>query len=96
MRLGAQLHNGHPNIGSQRGAPEQIQEQLDIGPDGLNEQDRFLLECKFDKLATTAGEHQEHWLLAIQAAREASHIRAQQVEATQSCSHSRKWKQAHT
>ena len=72
-----------------------IQKQLDIGPDGLDKQDRFLLECNFDKLATTAGEHQEHWLLAIQVAREASRIRAQQVETAQSCSHSRKRKRAH-
>ena len=52
----------------------EIQEQLVIGPDSLDEQDWFLLECNFDELATTAGEHQEHWLLAIQAAREASRI----------------------
>ncbi len=42
-----------------------IQEQLDIRPDGLDEQDWFLLECNFNELAATAGEHQEHWLLAI-------------------------------
>ena len=32
-----------------------IQEQLDIGSEGLDEQDRYLLECNFDELATTAG-----------------------------------------
>ena len=73
-----------------------IQEQLDIGSDGLDEQDQFLLECNFNELATTGGENKEHWLLAIQAAREASRIRAQQVEMAQSCSHSRKRKWAHT
>ena len=35
-----------------------IQEQLDIRSDVLNEQDRFLLECNFSKLAPTSGEHQ--------------------------------------
>jgi hypothetical protein len=73
-----------------------IQEQLDIGSDGLNEQDRFLLECNFDKLATAAGEHQEHWLMTIQATREASCIQAQQAETAQPCRHRGKWKRAHT
>jgi hypothetical protein len=73
-----------------------IQEQLDIESDGLDEQDWFLLESNFDKLATTAGEHHEHWLLAIQVKREVSRIRAQQAEMAQPCSHSGKWKQAHT
>ena len=60
-----------------------IQEQLDIGSDSLDEQDQFLLECNFNKFAASAGEHQEHWLLAIQVAREASRIRDQQAEAAQ-------------
>jgi hypothetical protein len=53
---------------------KEVENQLAIGPDGLNGQDRFLLECNFDELATTTGEQQEYWLLGIQAAREASHI----------------------
>jgi hypothetical protein len=53
---------------------KEIKHQLLLGADGLDEQDWFLLECNFDKLATTSGEHQEYWLLAIQAAREASWI----------------------
>jgi hypothetical protein len=51
---------------------KEIKHQLLLGADGLNEQERFLLECNFDKLATTSGEHQEYWLLTILAAREAS------------------------
>ncbi len=51
---------------------KEVEYQLSLGPDGLDEQDRFLLECNFDELATTTGEHQEYWLLAIVAAREAS------------------------
>jgi hypothetical protein len=53
---------------------KEVENQLTISPEGLNEQNRFLLECNFDDLATTTGEQQEYWLLAIQAAREASHI----------------------
>jgi hypothetical protein len=55
---------------------KEVEYQLSLGPDGLDEQDCFLLECNFDKLATTTGEHQEYWLLAIVASREASQLRS--------------------
>ena len=53
---------------------KEIKHQLTTGPGGLNKEDWFLLECNFDELATTTGELQEYWLLAVQAAREASCI----------------------
>ena len=53
---------------------KEIEHQLSLGPDGLDEQDRFLLECNFADLATSLGENQEYWLLAIIAAREASRL----------------------
>ena len=64
---------------------KEVQNQLNISPDELDEQDWFLLECNFDELATTAGEHQEYWLLAIQAAREASRICTGQADMDQQC-----------
>ncbi len=48
---------------------KEIKLQLSLGLEGLEEEDRFLLECNFDNLTTTTGEQQEYWLLAIQAAR---------------------------
>jgi hypothetical protein len=39
---------------------KEIKHQLLLGADRLDEQDRFLLECNFDELATTSGEHQEY------------------------------------
>jgi hypothetical protein len=48
--------------------------QVMLGPDGLAEEDRFLLECNFDELATTNNEHQEYWLLAILVAWEACQL----------------------
>jgi hypothetical protein len=54
---------------------KEIEYQLTLGTDFLGEEDRFLLECNFDNLATMAGEFQEYWLLAIRAAREASRLR---------------------
>ncbi len=44
-----------------------IEHQLQLGPKGLLEEDRFLLECNFDELTSTSGEQQEYWLLTIQA-----------------------------
>jgi hypothetical protein len=64
---------------------KEVEHQLTIGPDALNEEDWFLLECNFGELATTTGEHQEYWLLAIQAAREASPICTQQADKGQQC-----------
>jgi hypothetical protein len=55
---------------------KEIEHQLDLGEEGLAEEDQFLLECNFDELATTNGEQQEYWILAIQAAREACRLRA--------------------
>ncbi len=54
----------------------EIEHQLELGVDGLAEEDRFLLECNFDELATANSEHQEYWLLAIQAAQEVCQLRA--------------------
>jgi hypothetical protein len=53
---------------------EEIAYQLELGAEGLVEDDRFLLECNFDELTTTNGKQQEYWILAIQAAREACRL----------------------
>ncbi len=34
-----------------------IKHQLTIGPEGLDKEDRFLIKCNFDELATTTGKH---------------------------------------
>ena len=47
---------------------KEIQRQQELGEDGLDEQDKFLLEIKLDDLEETSGEYQEYWLLAIRAA----------------------------
>jgi hypothetical protein len=44
------------------------------------EDDKYLLECNLSDLATTNGEEQEYWLLAIKAARMASLISQQQEQ----------------
>jgi hypothetical protein len=54
---------------------KEIDHQLALGPEGLAEEDRFLLECNFEDMVSTNGEQQEYWLLAIRAAREADCLR---------------------
>ena len=53
----------------------EIEYQLSLGPEGLDKQDRFLLERNFNDLTTIAGKGQEYWLLAILGARAASRLR---------------------
>ncbi len=55
---------------------KEIAHQMEMGAEGLAEDDRFLLECNFDELTTTNGKQQEYWILAIQAAREACRLSA--------------------
>jgi hypothetical protein len=62
---------------------KEIDCQLTLGQEGLAEEDRFLLECNFNNLTTTTGEHQEYWLLAIQATREVSRICTESLGAQQ-------------
>ncbi len=57
--------------------------QLEMGAEGLAEDNRFLLECNFDELATANGKQQEYWILAFQAAREACHLRPMAQDMTQ-------------
>ena len=52
-----------------------IAEQQERGEDGLEEEDRWLLEVNLDDLETTSGETQAYWLLAIKAARRAYLLR---------------------
>ncbi len=61
----------------------EINHQLTLSPKGLAEEDKFLLECNFDNLTTTTGEHQEYWLLASQATREVSRICTKSLAAQQ-------------
>ena len=57
-----------------------IEEQIDLGGDGLEEKDKYLLEIKLEDLTTTSGETQTYWLLAIRAARDGRRLRAEQSD----------------
>jgi hypothetical protein len=63
---------------------KEIEHQLALGPEGLAEEDRFLVECNFNDLSSTMGKHQGYWLLGIQAAREVSCLSAEARDESQS------------
>jgi hypothetical protein len=45
-----------------------------MGWEDLVEEDQYLMEVNLEDLEHTLGERQEYWLVAIQAAREASQL----------------------
>ena len=56
-----------------------LEDQLEIGEEGLEEEDQFLLEINLEDLGTLSGEDQTYWLLALEAAREARALRLSQA-----------------
>jgi hypothetical protein len=46
-----------------------IDDELELGGEGLAEEDLYLLEINLDDLVTMSGEDQTSWLMAIRAAR---------------------------
>ena len=51
-----------------------IEAQQDMGWEDLTKEDQYLAEVNLEDLEHTLGERQEYWLVAIQAAREASRL----------------------
>ena len=56
-----------------------LEDQLELGEEGLLEEDRFLLDINLDDMDTSSGEDQAYWLLALEAARDARQLRLGQV-----------------
>ena len=52
-----------------------IEDQIEIGEEGLDEKDHFLLEINLRDLESSSGEDQHYWLLQIAAARRAHMLR---------------------
>jgi hypothetical protein len=57
-----------------------LEEQMELGEEGLAEEDRFLLEINPEELDNSTGEdqNQTYWLLSLQAARDARQLLLQQ------------------
>ena len=57
---------------------QEIELQMELGALGLLQEDKYLMEINLEDMETTSGKHQEYWLLAVTAAREASLLQQQQ------------------
>ena len=57
----------------------EIERQIEMGGEGLEDQDRYLFDINLDDLETSSGEDQYYWLVAICAAREDRELKEQQA-----------------
>ena len=57
---------------------KEIEEQMELGGDGLVEEDQWMLEVNLGDTEKSSGKREEYWLLAIKAARVALTLAGQQ------------------
>ncbi len=57
----------------------EIEEQMEMGSDGLLDEDLWMMEVNLRDFETTSGEQEEYWLVAIRAAREAATLTRQRI-----------------
>jgi len=55
----------------------EIEHQRELGDAGLLKEDKYLAKVNLEEMATSLGEWQHYWLLAIQTARNHCALRAQ-------------------
>ena len=67
----------------------EIERQVELGGEGLVEQDKYLLEINLEDLEQSSGEGHYYWLLAIQSAREdrVLKVREEQLKREIECGH---------
>ena len=56
----------------------EIELQQELSDTGLLEEDKYLAEVNLEDIATSSGEWQHYWILAIQTAQNHSTLKAQQ------------------
>jgi hypothetical protein len=64
-----------------------IEDQLELGEEGLDPQDHYLLEINLDDMETSSGEDQHYWLLQIEAARRDHQLRESNLNNSNSGNH---------
>ena len=52
-----------------------IENQLELGEEGLDKKDQYLLKVNLEDLESTSGEEERYWLLHIQVARQERTLR---------------------
>ena len=58
----------------------EIERQVELGGEGLDEQDKYLLEINLEDLEHSSGEDHYYWLLEIQSAREDRALRVREEQ----------------
>ena len=53
----------------------EIEKQMELGGEGLEESDKWMMEVNLDNLEQSTGEPNYYWLVAVQAARESYNLR---------------------
>jgi hypothetical protein len=61
----------------------EIEAQMELGKEGLLEEDHWMLEVNLGILEGFSGEKEEYWLLAIKAARTAATLTGQREQSSQ-------------
>ncbi len=75
-----QIHDkvsGPQNNTQKEAIQREIEAQLELGEEGLLEEDHWMLEANPGNLEASSGEQEEYWLLAIKAARAAATLTGQ-------------------
>jgi hypothetical protein len=60
----------------------EIERQIEQGGEGLDEQDKYLLEINLEDLENSSGEEQYYWMISIQAAREFRRLKMAEMSRT--------------
>ena len=61
---------------------KELESQIELGGDGLEEEDLYLLDINLEDLDHSSGEDQTYWLMALQTAWEAKRIREELATTT--------------
>ena len=63
------------DLASKRELRKALEDQIELGEEGLAKEDEYLLDINLDDLDDSSGEDQAIWLLALKAPREAHRLR---------------------
>ena len=76
-----QIHNAITGMQAtvrKEATQKEIEEQMELGGDGLVEEDQWMLEVNLGDMEKSSGKREEYWLLAIKAKRVALTLAGQQ------------------
>jgi hypothetical protein len=86
MYRNIQIHNevsGTQTNVQKEAIQREIEAQMELGEEGLLEEDHWMLEVNLGNLEVSLGEQEEYWLLAIKAVRAAAMLTGRQDQSSQ-------------